>query len=363
MSKKILYCASTLSHLKNFHSPYLKAFQEQQLEVWIASDSCEKIPYIDHSVQIPFCKSFLSLQNIKAIWIARKLLLKEEFDILSTHTTLASAIMRAAVLLLPKKKRPKVFNTCHGYLFHETDGIKKWIYLLPEKICASVTDVLMVMNQEDYKIAQKHRLYQYKLDYINGMGIDLAEFAPISADERKEKRAEMGFTEQDFLFIYAAELSKRKNHADLINAFAETALEIPQAHLLLAGSGALLEDCKALAKTLGAEHRIHFLGFISPMKALYPLCDAAVSTSLIEGLPFNIMEAMASGLPVIASDIKGHRELAECAGVTLVHNHQELVSQLIALVRAPSAQACDITSYGLDVVFPKIISIYELDGR
>ena len=79
--------------------------------------------------------------------------------------------------------------------------------------------------------------------------------------------------------------------------------------LLLAGTGALEEECKALVKSLHMETQIQFLGYVDRMGELYPLCDVSVTSSRIEGLPFNVMESMACGLPVVASDIKGHREL------------------------------------------------------
>ena len=121
--RKILYCASTLSHIRNFHLPYLKAFHDQGYEVWVAANEEDSIPYADRVVALPFAKSLISLQNIKAIFLARKILKEQHFELISTHTALASAVVRAAVLLL--RKRPKVFCTVHGYLFNENDGIKK----------------------------------------------------------------------------------------------------------------------------------------------------------------------------------------------------------------------------------------------
>lgn len=307
MGKKILFCASTISHINNFHLPYLKAFHEQGYEVWVAANKSESVPYADHVVALPLSKKLMSFQNVRAIFAAKKLLKDQNFDIISTHTTLASAVVRAAIMLIHKK--PKVFCTVHGYLFNKNDGIKKWIYLLPEKICAHVTNVLMVMNHEDYDIAEKHKLYRDKLYYINGMGIDLSRFPPISQDERSALKKKQRFSESDFLFVYAAEFSKRKNQSMLIHAFANACTRMPNAKLLLAGDGTLLEECKELVKKLHMEKDILFLGYVEDMGKLYSACDVCVTTSRIEGLPFNVMEAMACGLPVIASDIKGHREL------------------------------------------------------
>lgn len=309
--KKVLFCASTLSHLVNFHLPYLQDFRDWGYEVWTAAGSggTRPIPFADRQVDVPFHKKFFSPKNIAAIFQLRRLIIEEGFTCISTHTTLASAVVRAAVLLTPKKRRPNVFCICHGYLFGEGDGLKKWAYLLPEKICAPVTDVLMVMNREDEEIAKKHRLSGGKLVFLHGMGLDSSRFPSIFPDEREKGRRELGFGSDEFLFVYAAEFSRRKNQKELIGAFGEAAQKNPRLRLLLAGTGATLEECKALAEQSGLGDRVRFLGYVEEMGWLYPLCDAAVSSSRIEGLPFNIMEAMASGLPVIASRVKGHTDL------------------------------------------------------
>lgn len=363
--KKVLYAASTISHIKNFHLPYLQEFHKRGYEIWVAANSNEAVPYADHVIALPFAKSLLSFRNIEAIFLARRLLKEQNFDIVSTHTALASAVVRAAILMLHKK--PKVFCTVHGYLFHENDGLKKWTYLLPEKICACVTDVLMVMNHEDYEIAKQHRLYKEKLAYINGMGIDLEKFKSATQEEKRSMRKKMGFSEDDFLFVYAAEFSKRKNQVFLIRSFAEVCQEYPKMKLLLAGKGALLEECQELVRQLHKEKQIRFLGYVSDIRELYTACDVCVSTSRIEGLPFNIMEAMACGLPVVASDIKGHRELVEDGETGMLYksrDSEELKERIRAISKNRSfmgkAGIRDrLEPYGIHRILEQIMEVYE----
>ncbi|MPN26590.1 putative glycosyltransferase EpsD [bioreactor metagenome] len=142
------------------------------------------------------------------------------------------------------------------------------------------------------------------------------------------------------------------------------------AHLLLAGDGKTLNECKQLVKQLGQTNKIHFLGYVNDVTRLYAFCDAAVSPSLSEGLPFNIIEAMGCGLPVIVSDIKGHRELAEQSiNGLLFHkkNQQELINclkemyffdyeQRLLLGQAGIKKA---EAFSLESVFNKIMNIYQ----
>lgn len=366
MTKKILFCASTISHIKNFHLPYLQAFQECGYEVWVAVDSNEPLPYADHVFALPFDKNIFSYRNAKAIFMVRNLLHKQRFDIVSTHTTLASAVVRSAIIGLPRK--PRVFCTVHGYLFNKDDGLKKLLLLIPEKVCASVTDILMVTNHDDYELAEKYRLYQKKLHHVDGMGINLLRFPPVLCDRRSELRKTSGYSDRDVLFLYAAEFSRRKNQSLLIRAFANASRQHPGMKLLLAGDGTLLENCKLLVRDLQAEDKIHFLGHVKEMKNLYPMIDAVASTSLSEGLPFNIMEAMACGLPVIASKIKGHVDLVshEETGILFELADQTGLEQALIEIfdnkekRKKLGQngMNGIDRFGIDRVFPQIMEIY-----
>ncbi|HEX3018052.1 MAG TPA: glycosyltransferase [Caproicibacter sp.] len=364
MKKKILYCASTVSHIMNFHLPYLKAFREDGYEVWVGTNEIKTIPYADYVVDLPFCKSMTSFQNVRAALTARKLIRVQKFDIISTHTMLASAVIRAAILFL--HKRPKVYCTVHGYLFNEGDGLKRWKYLLPEKLCAHVTDVLMVMNHEDYAIAQKHKLYHGKLRYINGMGVDLTKFPPITDEEHTAARTSYSLAKTDVAYVYAAEFSKRKNQAFLIKSFSVVCQGNSHMKLFLAGEGVLLEKCKQLTRELGISNQVCFPGYINNIRNLYAACDVCISTSLCEGLPFNILEALACGLPVIASDIKGHRELIEGSKLNfLVSSSNELQEKMLFFLHnnenlnSIKNNAQKIENFGLEKNLKQIMKIYR----
>ncbi len=357
---KLLFCASTTSHIRNFHLPYIKALAEKGYEVWVATNSNEPIPYVKGVVAFPFQKSLFSFKNVIAIFKLRRFIKSEQFDKISTHTALASTIIRLAILLLPKNQRPSVHYIAHGFLFCKSDGWKKWIYLLPEKICTPVTNVLMVMNQEDLELAQRYHLYKEQLHFIHGIGFDCSRFRPFSPEDRAKGRQAMGFSSADFLFIYAAEFSQRKNQQFLIRAFAKVSSQIPQAHLLLAGSGVLLEQSRELVQKLHMEERIHFLGYVKQMQELYPLCDTAVSTSKIEGLPFNVLEAMACGLPVLISNVKGHSDLVENKSEFLFNTEQELCEKLVRNITQQNnidwVQL--VRKYSLHKVMPQTLELY-----
>lgn len=357
MSKKILFTASTMSHIYNFHRPYINAFEDLGYEV--------------KAIALPVSKSFFSLQNIRAIFLTRKILKEEDFDIISSHSTLAGIVTRLAVMLLGRSaKNIRVFHTSHGYLFHDDKSLKKWAYLLPEMLCSHVTDVLMVMNHEDLDIANKYKLggKKNKVYYIDGMGVDFSKFQPNTAT--KEQKEAFGICENTFTFVYVAEFSKRKNHSLLLEGFAKFIKDSQcDCKLALAGDGVLLEEMKAFAKELNISDSVLFLGYQQNVQDLYACCDAAVTTSRIEGLPFNVMEAISCGLPVVASNIKGHKELVTHDGIGLLfetENSDQLSSQLKEIYsntslrnRCKTSAFNHIQHYSIDHVLPAVMEVYK----
>ena len=364
-SKKILYCASTTGHLKNFHLPYLQMLARMGYEVIACAEQKAFLPGVSSFLEIPFCKRRTSLQNLKSLWRLYQYFRTETIAVVSVHTTLAAAIVRAAVWLLPRRKRPVVLYTCHGYLFSRQDGWRAWKYVLPEKLCAGVTDCLLVMNQEDETIAREHHLYHKKLQWIPGMGVDFSKWN--LAESKETLRQRYGILEKQVVFVFAGEFSNRKNQSQLIAAFAKAFPKMPNAKLILAGQGQQLEACKAQAAQLQIAGDVDFPGQVQDMPTLYHCSDICVSASRIEGLPFNIMEAMYCGLPCIASEIKGHRDLLQ-QGQTgyLYRTEEQLVAAMITLYQEKEtrermgAQARKkVLPYRLEMVQPIIEKVYE----
>ena len=146
---------------------------------------------------------------------------------------------------------------------------------------------------------------------MHGVGVDENKFKQDMTEEEKLKlREELGIEKDEFVIIYPAELSKRKNQGMLIKAISL----LPNKNkikVLLAGKDSYQGRYQKLAKELELEKQIMFLGFRKDIYKLMQISNLAVSTSLQEGLPVNIMEAMFMGLPIIATDCRGNRDLVK----------------------------------------------------
>ncbi|WP_017353342.1 glycosyltransferase [Clostridium sp. ZBS14] len=312
--KKILFVASTLSHIENFHIPYLKKFKDNGFSVHVMGKVNNKteIPYVDKIIPIEFEKNMFSIKNFHNSIKIRKHIKKENYNIIYLHTTLAAFFTRLSIITLFKKPE-LIINTVHGYLFDDnTKFIKKSIMILAEKLVKCVTDTIIVMNSTDYNIAKKYNLFKNNIYLINGMGINTENFPSINTNEKLLLRKEKSFSDKDFILIYVAEFSKRKNQIFLINSLKKLIDEgFSDVKLLLLGDGKMFDNIKSYSDELGINNNIIFTGYTKKTCMYYQLSDVCVSSSRIEGLPFNIVEAMSTGLPIVASNIKGHIDLVK----------------------------------------------------
>ena len=158
MAPKVLFTASTYSHIVNFHLPYLQWFQQQGWEVHAACGGApQELPFADRVIHLPLEKSMGSPKNFQAAALLRRIIRQEGYGLVSTHTALAAFFTRLALAGLGE--RPAVANMVHGYLFdQDTPALKRQLLLAAERMTAPQTDLLLTMNQWDYEAAQKYRL-------------------------------------------------------------------------------------------------------------------------------------------------------------------------------------------------------------
>ena len=300
---KILYAASTLSHLDRFHVPYIEALRKKH-EVFLMASEGEGVDF-----PLRFHKRFFSISNLKTVKKIRRIIKSEGFDRIIVHTTLAAFMIRLAMVGIRKRNRPPVLNVVHGYLFSlPVHGRRARFLLGCEKLLRSKTDELALMNEEDLYLAKKYRLCEGKLSFMNGMGISIP-FDMQAKDPYLRRVYAPG--EKDFLCTFVGELSERKNQIFLIRAAKRLYEEGVPIRLLLIGEGEGRAALEAEARKLCIEDRVYMPGERENVYPYLGVTDLYVSASTSEGLPFNIMEAMACGLPMLVSDVKGQRDLLE----------------------------------------------------
>lgn len=306
---KILYI-TTVSCTMNFFKSIIGELIEKGHTVDLACNSVDSISRIYHQLgckiyDVPFSRNPLKSDNLKAYKALKKIVENGNYDVVHCHTPVAAMCTRFSCRYV-RKKGTRVFYTAHGFHFYKGAPLKNWLLYYPmEKLCSYFTDLLITINKEDFALAQK-KMKAKKVAYVPGVGIDTEYFINKTAD-CEAKREELAVPKEAFLMLSVGELNENKNHKIVIEAMAK--LDDKNIYYAIAGEGDLHNDILAYAKHLCVEDRIRLLGYRNDVVELYKTADCLVHPSLREGLPVSIMEAMACGLPIIASNIRGNNDL------------------------------------------------------
>lgn len=364
---KILFVASVTGHINVFHLPYLKWFKEKGYEVHVASKGNQEIPYCDKHFELSFERFPLKIKNIKVFKQLKKIINENDYEIIHSHTPVAGVLARIAAKK-SRKRGTKSIYTAHGFHFYKGAPLLNWIIYFPiEKICARYTDCLITINKEDFECAKKHFKIN-QIEYINGVGIDTNRFEKeLTDEEKKEFRNKLKIKENDIVFSYVAELNKNKNQTLLINAIKELKKQNENIKLLLVGPGPLYNFYRDIIEKEKLKDNVMLLGKRADINEILSITNIYLASSLREGLPVNVMEAMYKGLPIIATDNRGHRELVEDSlNGYIIHNTCEIVDRINTLLQNESLmfnfknrgkEKCII--YEIESVIKSMKKIYE----
>ena len=315
VNKKILLTGTEL-HLHQFWIPHIKNFLDNGYDVDIVcsvvSDKLDilKKKLVDLPVNIfvvDLARSPFKLSNVRGFRQIKYFLSKNYYDIIMTNEPVMGVFTRLAAKKY-RKKGTKVLYTAHGFHFFKGAPKLNWLIFYPiEKLLSYFTDALITINKEDFDRA-KRKFKAKTTYYVNGIGIDVNKFSR-NDKNRKKKREELGLADDDIMLFSVAELTKRKNLAVAIKALSE--VKNNKVKFFVRGEGELKDYLIDLIKQLNIRDKVCLLGY---GKDIPEMCDAAdifIFPSLQEGLPVALMEAMASGLPILCSNIRGNEDLIE----------------------------------------------------
>jgi len=215
-------------------------------------------------------------------------------DIVHTHLH----VLRYALPFLLTRKKASLLHTVHNLAEREIEPRLRWLqrYALNH-------GVVPVAVAEEVAVSLGH-LYGIQRCRVISNGIPTDRYSRPQIP-RKEWRAREGFRENDVLFVCVARFGPQKNHSLLLKAFHQGPASDPNAHLVLVGEGALREQLEEQAKKLGLSGQVHFLGLRTDIPEVLGAMDVFGLSSDFEGNPLSVMEAMASGLPIVSTAVGG----------------------------------------------------------
>lgn len=365
--KKVLYVTTVSRTINAFLIPHINMLLDNGYEVHCA---CSIDKPVDKELQrrgvkifeVPFSRNPLGIGNIKAFIKLEELQRINDYDIVHVHTPIAAIYGRLLKLNFPSLR---IIYTAHGYHFLKGGSKLGWILYYPiEKIMAKFTDVTININKEDYEIT-KEKLKPKKCYLLNGVGLDLDKYKKLSSKEIQEKRKEFGLKDKDFVVLMVAEINKNKNHIQLINAMDILKDKYPNIKVLCIGDGTLKESLKKQIILRNLQNNIFMLGYRLDVNKLINISDIGILLSRREGLPRNIMEFMACGRKVIATDIRGCRDLIcdETIGTLVNVGDYESTAKAIEKYYILNDKSFEISKeirkYDIESINSELLKIYE----
>lgn len=313
---KILFISNIAKRVGSFSVASIEAAHRNGLDFYMAANwtsaTEEQLREDEHKynvkiINIDLARSPYSPKNITAYKQLVEFIKKENIDYIHCNTPVGGLLGRLAG---KKCKVKKVIYQAHGFHFYKGAPLKNWLIYYPiERWLAHYTDALITINKEDYERAQGFKLRKNgKVYYVPGVGIDLSQYE-LPESTREIKREELGLKETDVALISMGDLIERKNYPIAIEAIAKA--NNSNLQYFICGKGAEEEKLQKMAEDLGVKDQIHFLGYRTDIKELLKAADIFLFTSKQEGLARSLMEAMASGLPCVASKIRGNTDLIE----------------------------------------------------
>ncbi len=338
--KHALIITTISGFVPQFEQEHLKILQNMGYQIHYASNfnnphygsdnhRLEGTGMICH--QINFVRSpFLVFQNLQAYRQLKKLFQAIPFDLVHCHTPMGGVLGRLAARSMPQIK---VLYTAHGFHFFRGAPFRNWLLYYPvERWLAHITDGLITINQEDYLQAKRFHLRKGgKVYRVNGVGISLTTSSRkdgVFLKERQNRegiRSTLGILPEEYVFLSIGELSRRKNHQIVIRALKRLAekTDISFVRYFICGEGRERNALRKLIQRSRLEQQVILLGYQENVEVFLKAADCFILPSRQEGLPVALLEAMREGLPIIASKIRGSRELVEGEAVLVAADKKE----------------------------------------
>ncbi len=385
MDKKALLVTTVSGFVPQFEMGNVRILQSMGFEVHYAANyhtpsygnnnhRLDGTGIIRH--QIDFVRSPFRSDNLTAYHQLKQLMQDFQFQLVHCHTPMGSVLARLAA---HSTKTGPVIYTAHGFHFYSGAPLKNWLFYYPvEKFLSRYTDQQICINHEDYRRASA-KFHSRYTDYIPGAGIDLNRIKQTESIDPSQKKRQLQLPLNRIILLSSGELIKRKNHETVLRALAKLRNFRSDFQYVICGHGELNDYLHHLAEDLNIAEHVTFLGYRTDILEICQAADLFIFPSFQEGLPMALLEAMACGLPVLCSNIRGNSDLMEplvpedtlisCTGGMMIQKADDadaycraltrLLSEPEKLPRMGSANKTRAEAFSSELVEEKMREIYE----
>lgn len=320
--KRVLMLASVASMIDQFNMPNIALLQKLGYEVdvacnFIEGNTCsdERVAELKqklqdmhvHCYQIDFARNIKHMgQNMKALWQVEALMKQNTYEFCHCHSPIGGVVARIA----GHRTRTKVIYTAHGFHFYQGAPIVNWLVYYPvEKVLSRWTEVLITINHEDYALAKK-KFHAKKTYYLPGIGIDLEKFHVGNAEDIEKRDRSWDYIRK-ISFCFRLGKSATGKSCGCYRSYEASGTELPTTEIFYLRAGRKKQELQQLIRKYHLEDHVKLLGFRTDVAELCQAADVFVFPSKQEGLPVALMEAMACGVPVVCSRIRGNTDLVK----------------------------------------------------
>ncbi len=264
---------------------------------------------------MPMERRVASRVNLEAIGALARVIREASprIDVVHAHSAIGGAVARLAVLAAgPLGRRPAVVYTPHGFAFLDGSPSRRRAFLVVERLLGLATDRLIGVSPTEAEVAWRRRVVSRERVVAIPNGIDLA--AMPSPGDGARARAEEGWGGGPVV-ITVARMTPQKDPSTWLRVVARVAAARPDVRFVWVWGGETSADVQAEASRLGIADRIAFPGYRADARRLVAGATVFLLTSRFEGLPYSLIEALSVGVPVVATDVTGTRDVVR-HGVT-----------------------------------------------
>lgn len=304
------------------------------------------------------------LRDLRTLWTLWRLIRREQPDVVHTHTAKAGFVGRWAAKLAGV---PVIVHTFHGHVFEGYFGPRKTrLFLILEQLTSRISDVILTLTEGlRRELADKYRVTRRERITVLPLGLDLQPFADTPRKPGSFRQA-WNIPADAPLVGISGRFVPVKNHALFLEAAALIRAQRPDAHFVMVGDGELRAEAEAQIAALGLGGAVIITGWQRDLTTAYADMDVFVISSVNEGTPVTVIEALAAGCPVVATQVGGLPDLLEggrFGALTPSGDADALASAVLKTLDSPpdttEAQRAMLDRYGIDRLVSDLRALYR----
>jgi glycosyltransferase involved in cell wall biosynthesis len=347
---RILQVCNSVFYLSHFLAPLVRGLVDAGHDVeCVCEGPIGDTTFLGRDVQVhdsPFPHSVSPAEFIVPVQRLRSLLRSGRYDCVDSHNRNSSIVARVAAWL---EHVPVNLYTAHGFYFHDGQSrIAREATIGLEALLALITDYTLSQSSDDVDLMTKRGWIQSSRIEVIGNGIDVRRFSSRERGDRAELERSLGLRSGRFRIAATGRLVRGKGFTDLLSAFTTFRREHPSAELLIIGGNVRYDiepfhaEFLERAREARVDDALKVTGIVERVEDYLATSDVFVLPSYREGMPRALLEAMAMQMPVIATNIRGCREIVRHDRNGLLyepHDVETLTSLLRELARDGDTRA------------------------